>query len=82
MLNAEYFHLQMDRVRSMIVKAKNEWIQNPEHLENCSIGLNFPVESEDTKETKFIKLVQFYRVEEEDPDYPSQIEKCFRYSTV
>ncbi|MCI16702.1 hypothetical protein A2U01_0037846 [Trifolium medium] len=65
----------MDSVKSMIRQAKNEWTKNPEHLQNSSIGLHFPLQSEDTKkeEVKFLKLVQFYRAEYQIPDYPTQV---------
>jgi hypothetical protein len=59
----------------MILQAKKKWTES---LQNSSIGLHFPLESEDTKETpkemKFFKLIQFYHAEYEIPDYPTQVE--------
>ncbi|PNX54505.1 hypothetical protein L195_g048125 [Trifolium pratense] len=64
----------MDTVKSKILEAKNEWTKNPERLQNSSIGLHFPLQTEDTeKEVKFLKLVQFYRAEY-DPSYLTKVE--------
>ncbi|XP_045833337.1 uncharacterized protein LOC123924479 [Trifolium pratense] len=69
-----YSKFEMDTVKSKILEAKNEWTKNPERLQNSSIGLHFPLQTEDTeKEVKFLKLVQFYRAEY-DPSYLTKVE--------
>ncbi|KAK6919557.1 hypothetical protein RJ641_015461 [Dillenia turbinata] len=45
--------------------ARNAWMKNPEILDHCSIGLNFPRQSKETVQEKVSKLkwIRFYRAD-------------------
>lgn len=50
------FSFQMAECRERLTRAREEWLNTPESLENCSVGLCFPVEDVETYQVKKIMI--------------------------
>ncbi|KAK4255498.1 hypothetical protein QN277_008496 [Acacia crassicarpa] len=59
---------EMFKLKIKACDGRREWIRSPELLQNCSTGFHFPAQSEEIgqERVKPIKLLHFYRVDEQN----------------